>query len=157
MATERRSRTEGGREGEKEAPARTVAAAPAATPRAAAETTGAVSRKTMTKQKPHPRKCFVTVTRPAAGQGRGAEGWRGVGPRVTGPRPAAGVAPGGGARAAPRGEQRADGRPLPAGAQCAERGLRRWRPGSAVQPMGAALRLWTRPLQKASQRAILGG
>lgn len=35
---------------------------------------GAVSWKTMTKQKPTRRKCFVTVTRPAAGQGRGAEG-----------------------------------------------------------------------------------
>lgn len=90
----------------------------------------------MTKQKPHPRKCFVTVTRPAAGQGRGA------GPRVTGPRPAAGVAPGGRERAAPRGRT-ARGRAPPAG-QSAARGLCRQRlvrvdgaPGSAAQPMAA--------------------
>lgn len=78
----------------------------------------------MTKQKPKPRKCFVTVTRPAAAQGRGAEGRRGAGPRVTGPRPAAGVAPGepgaGGRRRG--GARRADGRPLPAGARRAAYG-----------------------------------
>lgn len=72
----------------------------------------------MTKQKTNPRKCFVTVTRPAAAQGRGAEGRRGAGPRETGPRPAAGVAPGeqgAGGRAggaAGSAAQRADGRPL---------------------------------------------
>lgn len=56
----------------------------------------------MTKQKSPRRKCFVTVTRPAAGPGRA--GWDGAGrragggacPRVTGPLPAAGVALGAG-------------------------------------------------------------
>lgn len=113
---------------------------------------GAVSWKTMTKQKPKPRKCFVTVTRPAAAQGRGAEGRRGAGPRVTGPRPAAGVAPGErGAGGRRRGECSAR-----KGALCRpERGARPTAPappessrptGSAPQPMAAALRLSARPL-----------
>lgn len=115
---------------------------------------GAVSWKTMTKQKPKPRKCFVTVTRPAAAQGRGAEGRRGAGPRVTGPRPAAGVAPGErGAGGRRRGERSAR-----KGAPCRpEGGARPTAPApressrppgsrSDPQPMAAALRLSARPL-----------